>query len=176
MAANLKAFNEVEFIYDKLDKSIPVEGMSASDLTMEFLLENEALTTALVIAYGRLFARTTNTTQLDARKIPAEFQAVHEEIIGLRNERYAHHGGHESLSSTASIELNGEEILFTQRLEMDMVLGAPKHWASLFGWMRGYLYQRVQSELAYLSRKSGVTWKMQDGPAPSWVGSQAGPA
>lgn len=132
MAANLKTFNEVEFVYEMLDKTIPAEGMSAADLTMEFLLQNEALTTALVIAYGRLFAKTTNTTQLDARKIPDELREAHEEIISLRNERYAHHGGHESVRSTASIEADGEEILFTQRLELQMVLGAAKHWAVRF--------------------------------------------
>lgn len=170
MAANLKTFNEVEFIYDRLGSIIPAEGMPASDLTMEFLLYNEALTTALVVAYGRLFARTTNTTQLDARKIPDELRAAHEEIIRLRNERYAHHGGHESLSSSVSLEVDGEAILLTQRLEMGMVFGAAAHWAPLFAWMRAHLYERMQGELTYLTQKSGVTWRMSNGPAPSWAG------
>lgn len=169
MAANHLTMNEVEFVYHQLRQLVPESGMKAESITVEFILQNEALTTALVVAYGRLFASGNGTTKLDAKKLPEAFREAHEEIISLRNERYAHHGAHHSLTTTVALESEGDDVIFGQSISVGMWFGAPIHWGPLFVWLRGHIHDRVQSELAYLSQRSGVTWKMRNGPPPSWV-------
>ncbi|ODT68318.1 MAG: hypothetical protein ABS75_21045 [Pelagibacterium sp. SCN 63-23] len=89
MAANLKSFNEVEYLYRRLDDLVPPEGMALSEVTTEFLLENEALTTALVVAYcSRSPPPSTQSRQMTPR--PSIFSGGHNgEVSGRRIGRVA---------------------------------------------------------------------------------------
>lgn len=78
MSNNVATMNEVEFAYDRLMK-LPL----TMPITLDYLLEVQVLTTGLVTAYGRLFARSTGTTKLDPKALPSELRPIHQQIIDL---------------------------------------------------------------------------------------------
>jgi hypothetical protein len=162
MTSNMITINEVEFAYHRL---VNLGG----PFTREFMLENEVLTTGLVVSYGRLFARSTGATQIEAKKIPIELRNAHDELMDLRNRRYAHHGAHPSIVSTTSLTEDDEGVVLDQHLSIGMWIGAPRHWGPLIVWLRVHIVEKVQGELAYLSKKSGVQWRMTEGPRPEWA-------
>lgn len=164
MSNNVATMNEVEFAYDRLMK-LPL----TMPITLDYLLEVQVLTTGLVTAYGRLFARSTGTTKLDPKALPSELRPIHQQIIDLRNERYAHHGRHPSIEVAISLTDAGDAVILNQSLSIGMWLGAARHWQPLIVWWRVHLFERLHNELDYLSRKSGVPLRMADGPAPDWA-------
>lgn len=168
MLANYMTMNEIEFSYHQLN-GLFSRGVQVDEITIELILTNEIFTTSVVIAYGRLFAGTTNTTQLDDRKIPAALRPAHDEIIGLRNKRYAHHGAHQTVENRSWLTLEGADVYIEQQIENSMTFGGPRHWAPLFDWLRQHMYDTMKSQLAYLTRVSGLTWKMREGSSPSWM-------
>ena len=69
---------------------------------IDFLKENEknpstitwAVTTALIITYGRCFTSTDgNRTQLEQSDIPAEYLETHNRVMAFRNRYIAHASG-----------------------------------------------------------------------------------
>jgi len=49
----------------------------------EDIMQMDALTTSIVISYGRLFGKGTNTTMLNERVIPEPLRQIHKSIIDL---------------------------------------------------------------------------------------------
>lgn len=168
MIANMVTMNEVEYAYDQLRQIVP-DGMRVNDITMDFILQNQALVTSFVIAYGRMFASSSNTSQLNPGKLPEELKPLHHTLIELRNQRYAHHGGHPSQSTEAKITFDGEAIVLVQQYQSGMWLGAPQEWRPLVLFWREHIYNQVHDQLDFLTRESGVPWKMKDGPKPSYA-------
>jgi hypothetical protein len=66
------------------------------DVTAEAIMEHEMLTTAFVVTYARLFV-SGKGGGMSRDQIPAHLQTVHDDIIDLRHQRYAHNGGHKRL-------------------------------------------------------------------------------
>lgn len=70
--------------------------------TTEWLLEHEMLTSAFVVTYARL-AKGGNGSGISKGKLPANLRTTHEEILDLRNRRYAHDGSHESIQPMMAV-------------------------------------------------------------------------
>lgn len=165
MANNTVTINEVEFAYFRLMHMPP------TSITREYMLDVMIMTTGLVTAYGRLFTSATGTTVLDPKILPEDLRKVHEEIMELRHQRYAHHGGHPSVETDIELMQDQDGITLNQHLTIGMWMGAARHWQPLIIWLRTHMYEKLEKELAYLSKKSGATWKMYEGPAPDWAGA-----
>ena len=56
-----------------------------------------------------------------------------------------------------------------QKYQTEMWLGVPEEWRPLVLLWREQIYYQVQDQLDFLTRESGVQWKMQDGPQPSYA-------
>lgn len=67
------------------------------EITTESMMEQEMLTTAFVVSYARLFAKSNGTCVLQRNDLPVHLRTVHDELYKIRNERYAHNGGHNPL-------------------------------------------------------------------------------
>jgi hypothetical protein len=63
-------------------------------ITSEAWMEQEVLTTAFVVTYGRLFAKGEGASGLSDGVLPKHLKPVHDELIELRNRRYAHNASH----------------------------------------------------------------------------------
>ncbi|WP_042955291.1 hypothetical protein [Pseudomonas sp. G5(2012)] len=158
----MHSISDIRYIYSYLS-NLEV------NISHEFIMLSEALTTSLVIGYGRLFTETDGVTRLNSELIPENIKPLHEQIMGLRHERYAHHGDHESVSTNIDIKLNDGSITVNSNLEYVLCLGAPKEWAPLFKWLDEHIWEKAHAELEKLSKKTGLQWEMPSGPAPYWI-------
>lgn len=135
----------------------------------EDLLAMDALTTSIVMSYGRLFNSGIGTTKISNKIIPSSFEIVHQEIINLRNNKYAHHGGHESIESKIVLDIKEECINIAPQLEIFVCFGAPKEWGPLFEWLDSYMYEIMEKQLSYLTKKTGIKWNFPDRDPPRWI-------
>ena len=117
LVPTLNAAQQVKYAYYRL-KGLQVE------LTMDFMLEVETLTSALVTAYGRLFAETDGTTKLRPDQVPDELKDTHRELIDLRNKRHAHHGAHHSVETEMRYSVYDDRVDVKISMNMVMCLGA----------------------------------------------------
>ncbi len=162
MVATALTVASIEHLYTQLMES-------KFEASTEYFLMMEGVQTGLVMSYGRLFVSSDGTTRLQEKAIPAELRAVHEELMGFRNERYAHHGRHESKSSSVSLSPSEDGVLVNMSMEIGFWVGASKAWAPMFIWLRQHVSERIDNDLQHLSRKSGLRWHMAQGPAPGWI-------
>lgn len=135
----------------------------------EDLMTMDALTTSIVMSYGRLFSSGNGSTKLNNNIIPPSFKLVHQHIIDLRNTKYAHHGGHESIESNLGFDFQGGCINVIPNLEILICFGAPKEWGPLLEWIDTYMHETIEKQLSLLTKKTGIEWKMPNGDAPRWI-------
>lgn len=162
MALNIFAINNIQYIYNRLNK-INIE------MTMEFFMEVETLTTSLVVAYGRLFGQTTGTTKLNPKIIPPNLRPIHDELLDYRNSRYAHHGDHDTIDTGIELLFDGKQVTVNPKMEIGFWVSASKNWAPLFPWLNEYIFNSMNKQLEHLTKISGVTWTMNYGEKPTWV-------
>ena len=165
MSRNILTMNAVEYAYTRL-MALKFEA------TMEFFLEVEALTTGLVVSYGRMFTGSDGTTKLKESKIPGDLRATHKELMELRHKRHAHHGAHPLMSSKVTLIPESNGVVLNHQMQIGFWVGAAKHWGPFFEWLRGFIYEMINDLLRHISEKSGVTWRMAQGPAPDWTVSR----
>lgn len=63
---------------------------------MDAILELEMLITAFVVTYTRL-SQGGAFSGFDRSELPEKFRPFHDEIIELRNQRFAHNDGHHTI-------------------------------------------------------------------------------
>lgn len=163
MTNNIYSLNVAEYAFERLAALPPTPN------SMEFMLEVEALTTGLVTSYARLFTSSEGSIKLKDDIVPDHLRPVHDEIMEFRNRRYAHHGAHPSMTTSTALTAEGLDIVLEQQMSFEFRVGVARHWGPLIVWLRGYLHDRSQAELQYLSRKSGFVWRMRQGPPLSWI-------
>lgn len=164
MALNYFTLHNIRYWYSLLFN------YSVAEITINELLQIEALTTSISIAYGRLFGKNeAGTKKLEHDIIPKEFSLAHNEIINLRHKRYAHHGEDSAISKSVKPQYIGGRFKIELNIEIGFYYGAAKHWAPLFAWLDKYMYETLHKNIESLTQKTGYIWEMPNGPAPKWV-------
>ncbi|PUV24380.1 hypothetical protein [Sphingobacterium athyrii] len=163
MLLNIYAIANIRFWYSCL------ANFRKSDDMQKDILQMEALTTSIIVSYGRIFGKGTGTTVLKEQIIPTELMIVHKEIIDLRHAKYAHHGELSTLEKGIEVNYVDSSFMITPKFEIGIWLGAPKHWAPLFEFLDGYMYESLHNTLTHLTMETGVEWKFPHGPTPSWI-------
>ena len=135
----------------------------------EDLMTMDALTTSIVMSYGRLFSSGNGSTKLNNDVIPSSFKLVHQHIINLRNTKYAHHDGHESIESKVEIDIQEEYINVIPNLNFLVCLGAPKEWGALFEWLDNYMYEIMEKQLSHLTKQTEIKWNFPERDPPRWI-------
>lgn len=133
--------------------------------TMESVLENEMLVAAFVVTYARLqqggvgsgFARDV---------LPERLRRFHEEIIDLRNKRFAHNAGHHTVND--AMEIGFHDGRFDVRLgsEFRIQIGGAPEWQELVDFIDGLMADRMDKVVAKLTEKTGFEWSLPKGPPP----------
>lgn len=126
--------------------------------TIESVLEHEMLTTAFVVTYARLFAEGKGVSGMTRKKIPNKLRDVHDHLIKIRNERYAHNGMHESLGDDLSIYFGDSEFHVSIELKLDMYVGGRNEWGELVMFIDEYMYNQTQKILERLKVATGYNW------------------
>ncbi|MBY6289468.1 hypothetical protein K5X92_00525 [Enterobacter bugandensis] len=133
--------------------------------TMESAFEQEMLTTAFVVTYSRLFVSTTGASRISEKKVPKHLKPIHSELIEIRNQRYAHNGGHESISSSIHITFDGTEFDINFNYELGMHIGGRDEWEELIKFVNEYVYDQIFKILNRLRERTGHPWNFPHGPA-----------
>lgn len=165
MVLNMAAVSSIRYWYHRLSN------FKATKDAFNDIREIDALTTSIIIAYGRLFGKGDGSTKIRVKDIPEPLRSTHDEIIDFRHARYAHHGKHNSIKIRVEVNFNESEDCFviTPNLNFGLYLGAPSHWGPLFEWLDLHNYNALQNKLNHLKKKTGVTWTINKGPTPDYA-------
>ena len=164
MALNYYSLYSIRYWYSLLS-NYPISGF-----TIEDLLQIDALTASISVAYGRLFGKAkAGTTKLDDDILPEMYLSAHNEIINLRHRKYAHHGEDSALSKSVNPEYINGKFTIELNVEVGFYFGAAKHWAPLLAWLDEYMNETLRKNIDSLTKKTGYVWEMPNGPAPKWV-------
>lgn len=139
------------------------------EATTEAYLEQEVLTTAFIVTYARLFVSGNRGSGVARDQIPSHLQSVHDAIMELRRERYAHNGGHETVGSGLSFVFDDNEIRVGLEIRSGFYIGGRNEWEELVRFLNSHMHKRLYKILARLKEKTGYEWKVPVGPAPDWA-------
>jgi hypothetical protein len=106
---NLKKLNRLVHAFPTMASLRYIQHRLAStkfEATTEWMFETDMLTLAFVTTYVRLIHGGTGSG-VSRSSLPAELRPVHDNIIELRNKRYAHNDRHDSI--TGSLEIGFED-------------------------------------------------------------------
>lgn len=156
--------SSLSYIYHRLRKAKFEE-------TAEAIMEQEILTTAFVVTYGRLFASTDGTSGISKGRIPAHLKSVHDDIIVLRNKRYAHNGNHETVKSGITVDFDDNGFQLGVQMSLGFHVGGRDEWEELISFIDKYMHEQLTKILGRLKAKTGYDWTFPIGQEPDWVGN-----
>jgi hypothetical protein len=133
--------------------------------TMEAILELDMLVTAFVVTYVRLQEGGAGSG-FSRDALPQKLRPFHDQIIDLRNKRFAHNAGHHSVLDAMEIQRHdgGFEIHLSMNLQIQ-VGGAPE-WQELVDFIDAMYVDRSDRLVARLKERTGHEWSIPKGPAP----------
>lgn len=136
------------------------------EATMEWVFDLEALVTAFVVTYVRLH-QGGEESGFARNALPPDLRAAHDEIIELRNKRFAHSGGHHSVSDAMEITHDKEGFVVKMGLNMTIQVGGPPVWKDLVDVLEAIFAERMDKLLKRLAERTGVSWSGMTGPSPA---------
>lgn len=138
--------------------------------TAEAVMEQEMLTTAFIVTYGRLFAKGDGATGVSRKNIPSHLKTVHDEIIELRNKRYAHNASHHTVGAGIRVDLNDDGFHVQLQGNFGFYVGGKDEWEELVTFIDALMHERLTKIFDRLKKKTGYEWSFPTGPTPSWIG------
>ena len=157
---NIMTVHHLKFYLDWLDQNKVVG--NATTVSLPSVMEIEAMTTAFVVSYGRLFSSTKGVTKYLRKNVPQEHIEAHDEIISFRNERYAHHGDHESYGVELDLTVFEDRVETGIHYLSQSHVGVPQSWRNLINWLEVYVKESFNNQLSHLSNKTMRTWHQFD--------------
>jgi len=155
--------SSLSYIYNRLRTS-------KFETTIEAVMEQEVLTTAFIVNYGRLFTSSGGAYGIARRSLPESLRPVHDDIMQLRNKRYAHNDSHETVRSGIIVDFDDDRFRVQARMSYGIYIGGKNEWAELISFIDSHMHGRLAKTLGRLKKKTGYEWTFPIGPAPNWVG------
>ncbi|MEP3945165.1 hypothetical protein [Ascidiaceihabitans sp.] len=141
------------------------------ELTAEAVMEQEILTTAFIVTYARLFSRGNGASGISRNHIPAHLKFVHDDIMELRNKRYAHNDAHKTKQSGVEVNFDDGGFRVGVRMTLGFHVGGRDEWEEIITFIDAHMHDRLTKILGRLKKKTGYEWSFPVGPTPDWVGS-----
>lgn len=132
---------------------------------MDSVLELDMLTTAFVVAYVRLHQGGTGSG-FSRDALPEKLRGTHDQIIDMRNKRFAHNDDHHSVSNAMQIEFEGNRFFVKFGLTLGYHVGGATEWHELVKFLDMLTVEKMEKVIARLKEKTGYDWVMPTGPAP----------
>ncbi|MDQ8727391.1 hypothetical protein [Bradyrhizobium sp. LHD-71] len=170
---NLKILNRLAHAFPTMASLRYIQHRLAStkfEPTMEWVLENDMLTLAFVTTYVRLIDGGIGSG-VSRGALPAELCSVHDNIIELRNKRYAHNAGHDSITGNLEIGFEDGKFDIGVNFNMGFHVGGALEWEPLVVFLDNLMFSRLHAQLTKLKQKTGREWTFPSGPPPKWVSS-----
>lgn len=172
---NLTILNRIVHAYPTMASLRYIQNRLAStrfEATTEWVLENDMLTLAFVTTYARLVQGGIGSG-VSRKTLPAELRPVHDNIIEIRNKRYAHSDEHESITGRLEVSFEGGRFDINVNFNMDFHVGGAREWEPLVVFLDELMVSRLHTQLERLKEKTGREWSFPSGPPPKWVRSDA---
>ncbi len=83
------------------------------------------------MTYGRLFAKGDGASGLSDDAIPKHLEPVHDELIELRNRRYAHNASHETVKSGINVYFDDDGFEVRINMSLGIYIGGRNEWEEL---------------------------------------------
>jgi hypothetical protein len=131
-----------------------------------FHLANKGLTTAFVVTYVRLHKGENGSGGFSRDALPEELRGIHDQIIELRNKRFAHNDDHHSVSNAIEIEVHNDRFQIKFGLMLGYHIGGATEWHELVRFLDAMIAEKLYNLLAKLKEKTGRDWVLATGPAP----------
>ncbi|QRM54729.1 hypothetical protein [Sinorhizobium sp. BG8] len=142
------------------------------ELTSEGMLEQEMLTSVFAITYARLIHGGLGSG-VSRDSLPAHLRTSHDYLLEVRNKRFAHNVGHESISSGIAIDFDETRFNVKLNFNMGFHVGGANEWSELVAFLDGLMHEKLHIQLARLKEKTGYDWTFPTGPAPPWADKSA---
>lgn len=131
-------------------------------------LELEMLTTAFVAAYARLFTGGSGSGfARDA--LPQSLRAAHDEIIEMRNKRYAHVADHHSVADEMEIYEENGRFVVKMGVRFGFYVGGSNDWTKLVDALDEMFASRGEKIVERLQARTGREWAFAQGAPPASV-------
>jgi hypothetical protein len=126
---------------------------------MDAVLELDMLTTAFVVTYARLHHGGIGSG-FSRDILPEQFRPVHDQIISLRNKRFAHNDEHPSVENAMEIGLKDGRFDIQFGLTLGFHIGGANEWHELVDFLDGLFVERLSRLLTRLKEKTGREWSL----------------
>lgn len=133
--------------------------------TMEAILELEMLVTAFVVTYTRL-SQGGAFSGFEKGELPERFRPFHDQIIELRNQRFAHNDGHHSIQDAMEIGFTDDRFEVHAFQSIRVQIGGAPEWADMVDFLDERYADRMNKVVARLNDKTGKVWALP-GPDPN---------
>jgi hypothetical protein len=135
------------------------------DTNMDAIMELDMLTTAFVVAYVRLH-QGGNGSGFKRDILPEKLRSVQDEIIDVRNKRFAHNDDYHSVSNALGVEFDGDRFFLKFNLTLGYHIGGATEWHEPVSFLDRFTVERMEKLLVRLKAKTGYDWVWPKGPAP----------
>lgn len=172
---NLKILNRLIHAFPTVASLRYIQHRLAStkfEATMDWVHEIDMQTLAFVTTYARLIDGGIGSG-VSRSAIPADLRPAHDRIIELRNKRYAHNAGHDSIAAFIEIGFDGNKFDIGVKFNLEFNVGGALEWKALVEFLDKLMFDRLHTLLRKLGEKTGREWTFPSGPPPKWVQSDA---
>lgn len=132
---------------------------------MDAILELEMLTTAFVVTYARLH-QGGNGSGFSRDALPEQLRLAHDQIIDLRNKRFAHNGDHHSVADAMEIGFENGRFEIQLNRNLQFHVGGANEWHELVAFLEPMIVERLGRLVERLKDKTGRDWVTASGPQP----------
>lgn len=131
---------------------------------MESILELDMLTTAFVVTYVRLH-QGGGGVSFDKSELPEHLRSKHDEIIDLRNKRFAHDDAdYGAITDLMKIRSTDAGFEIHSSLSMRYQFGGSPEWKDLIDAIEGIYIDKSEKLIKRLSDKTGREWTVAQEP------------
>jgi hypothetical protein len=138
------------------------------EATTAWMFENDMLILAFVVTYARLIQGGIGSG-VSRSELPLELRPVHDRIIELRNKRYAHNSGHDSVEGNLDISFEDGKFDINIGFNIGFHVGGPNEWKPLVEFLDSLMFTRLHTQLEKLKQRTGREWTFPIGPPPKWI-------
>lgn len=120
---------------------------------MDAFMDLDVLTTAFVVTYVRLHLGENASSGFSRDALPEQLRGSHDQIIELRNKRFAHSDDHHSVSNAMEIEVRHDRFEIKFGLTLGYHIGGATEWHELVR----FLDAMNRDGLGFRSTPNGAT-------------------
>lgn len=121
------------------------------------ILELDMLTTAFVVTYARLHHGGVGSG-FSRKSLPKKLHKTHDQILDMRNKRFAHDDEHFSLSNALQIGFQDDRFDVKFDLKLGYYIGGAKEWHELVSWIDTMIVEKLEKLQEKLKIKTNRDW------------------